>query len=305
MSLRDPYEPYARRSNRSRTRRQHSEDLEFNPYSTTQIQPTSSQTNGKSYADKGRYRDDVQYDRTNNDGPSNRTFFDNGHSGSESRQRSPPELRRYRYDHHGGLWTKGGRWPSIGRLCCCTLMTGALFFILIILALVLWMRPPNIVVGGVDPLQRNGGTIQLVENGISANLGVNISVDNPNYFAVDFKRIEAQIFYPINNTQIGGGVARDVVFNAHSQRNWTFPFTINYTTTLDPSRQILADLAQRCGVLGGKRNLSVSYRITLALRILLITVSPVIKNSLSFECPIDPTDLENLIKSAGTNLGSL
>ena len=70
-----------------------------------------------------------------------------------------------------------------------------------------------------------------------------------------------QIFYPINQTEIGSGVAHNVHFRPHSLTNWTFPFAINYTTTLDPNRLILVDLAEKCGVTGQKSNLSVSYKI--------------------------------------------
>ncbi|KAG6832325.1 hypothetical protein H0H87_001966 [Tephrocybe sp. NHM501043] len=134
--------------------------------------------------------------------------------------------------------------------------------------------------------------IQLVDNGISINLGVNISVNNPNYFAVNFKEIKVDIIYPINDTQIGAGDSKDVVFNAHQLTNWTFPFTITYKTSNDPQGLIIQDLSSKCGVTGTKSNLNVHYKLTLALRILFITVSPVISNSFDFPCPMDASQLE-------------
>ena len=297
MAFRDPY---ADQSRRAQAQGQYNDD--FNPYSQ---QPYGHRT-GPSYDNYGGYTDDPRYDYHNNN-PGASTLNDGVETpGSYAPQeKTARALRNYRYDHHGGLWTKGSRGGCLFRFCCCTLMIAALLFVSILLALVLWIRPPNIIVGGVETVQDNGSTIKLVENGISVNLGVNISVDNPNYFAVNFKKIEAQIFYPINNTEIGKGTAQDVVFHAHSLTNWTFPFAINYTTTLDPDRQILLDLARKCGGTGAKSNLSVSYKITLALRILLITVSPTVKNTLNFPCPIKSSDLEGLIKSTGLNIDGL
>lgn len=89
-------------------------------------------------------------------------------------------------------------------------------------------------------------------------------VNNPNYFAVNFKQVKAEIFYPINNTLIGEGISKDVVFHAHQQTNWTFPFAINYKTTLDPNNAILFDLANRCGVAGTKSDLTVQYKISVS-----------------------------------------
>jgi len=108
------------------------------------------------------------------------------------------------------------------------------------------------------------------------------SVNNPNYFSVDFQKIEAevftrnvetvsfllkapQIFYPINNTLIGGGTSENIIFHSRSQTNFTFPFMLSYQTTLDPQGKILIDLANKCGVNGGtKSNISVNYKITVS-----------------------------------------
>ncbi|KAF8892494.1 hypothetical protein BD779DRAFT_1670187 [Infundibulicybe gibba] len=214
-------------------------------------------------------------------------------------------MRDYRYEFRGPLWTKGGRGRCVGRFCCCTLLIAAFLFVSIILALALWIRPPSVTISDVSPIEQNGSTIQLKEQGLTINLGVNISVKNPNYFSVDFTKIKAEIFYPINNTLVGGGSQSNIVFKSNAQTNITFPFTIDYDRTLDPNNQIIIDLAQKCGITGNKSNLTVQYKITLGIRILIVTISPVISNSFTFMCPINPSDLQDFIKKTGLNLGGL
>lgn len=322
MAYRDPYaeQPgYAQHESR------YSESApDFNPYVPTPQQPYG-QGIGPSYETYG-YRDDEQYDRqypparsqsqraypgaTNGSlepSGSKETNVEGGFVPQE--KRTARALRNYRYVHQGALWTKGGGIRCFGRFCCCTIMIGLLLFASILLALALWIRPPNITIGNVQTVSQGGTAIQLIENGIQINLGVNISVNNPNYFAVNFKQIKAELFYPISGSapQIGEGISNDVVFHANELTNWTFPFSINYKTTSDPNGLILTDLSSKCGVTGVKTNLNVNYKITLGLRILFITVSPVVSNTFNFPCPISASDLEPLLKNVGIgrSLGQL
>jgi len=332
MAYRDPY---TERPVRFQTQ-PHYESADYNPYSTTQPHQAYNEGNiSPSYDNYGdRYRDEphMTQEYPPRRGPSQRTVaggplaihdkslplepppskenvFDT--AGADGFTTSPPgektasALRNYRYNHQGNLWNKGGRGRCVGRFCCCTIMVGILLFISIILALALWVRPPNITIGGVQTMAKNGSAIQLQEDGITINLGVNISVANPNYFSVSFKQIKADIIYPINSTNIGEGISKDLVFNSHSQKNFTFPFSINYKTNLDPQSLILLDLAQKCGLTGTKSNISVNYKITLGLRIAFVTISPVVSNTFTFMCPIDKSDLEALMKSTGINIGGL
>ena len=73
-----------------------------------------------------------------------------------------------------------------------------------------------------------------------------------------------QLFYPINNTDIGGGVTNDIVFESNSNKTVSFPFSIDYTTELDPSNAILLDLLQKCGILGTASDITVDYELTVS-----------------------------------------
>ena len=109
---------------------------------------------------------------------------------------------------------------------------------------------------------------------------------NPNYFSVDFESIEAEVglllffinilltrlklFYPINNTPVGGGTANNIDFKSRSQTNFTFPFTLSYNATGAQADAIISDLANKCGVTGGKKsNLEINYKITVSINILV------------------------------------
>ncbi|KAF8637406.1 hypothetical protein AX17_002901 [Amanita inopinata Kibby_2008] len=220
------------------------------------------------------------------------------HSGT--REKSLQGLKDYRYGHRGNLWTKGGRRYCVGRFCCCTIMTAVLLIVSVLLAVALWIRPPNIKVGNVNLASTNPLQIFPEQKELKINLGVNISVHNPNSFSINFKRIKADIFYPINNTHIGGGDLRDVVFKPNQDTNITFPFAIEYNAKDDPQYHVLTDLAQKCGVLNGAQsNIDVNYKITLGLRILFVTISPVISNSMSFACPAEPQQIKDFLQSVG------
>ncbi|KAL4067883.1 hypothetical protein J3A83DRAFT_4359747 [Scleroderma citrinum] len=214
-------------------------------------------------------------------------------TGSRSR-----DLRKWRYEHHGGsLWTRGSRGKCIMRFCCCTLLIALLLIISVLLALLLWVRPPNVIIGSVGP-PSTGSEIQLESNGVQLNLAINITVNNPNYFSVSFSSINANIYYPINNTYIGGGNQTGITFPSHTNKTITFPFSIAYTTTMPSSNQILADLTTKCGLNGGTASdITVDYDLTLNLRVLFFTVSPTVSNSASFMCPLTSSDLSGLVSS--------
>jgi len=211
------------------------------------------------------------------------------------KSRIPQTLKEYRYGHQGNLCTKGGRLRCFGRICCCSLMTTVFLLVSIILALALWIRPPSIVIGSVQTMSVNGNVVQPTAEGLTVNLGVGISVSNPNYFSVSFKTIDAELFYPINNTAVGGGSTNNIVFHSRSQTNFTFPFSLSYNVTEDPKSLIIDDLAKKCGVSGTASNLSIDYKITLGIRILLATISPVISNQFNFPCPISASDISKFL----------
>jgi len=309
---------------------------EFNPYATSnQAHPTYEQGAYDNYG--GGYRDDPPHDPFASPAHQNEAYAQ--HPSRQGTQHSytdapppPPlaaksidetsrfdadeftpsargpktasNLRKYRMEFQGPLWTRGGRGRCFGRFFCCTIMIIVFLFISILLSLVLFLRPPSIDFGDVAPMTA-GTPVQLTANGIILNMGVNISVANPNFFAVKFKKITAQIYYPLdgNLTAIGNGTANNIALTSMATTNFTFPFAIDYQTSLDPNNKILVDLAEKCGIIGTKSNLKVQYKITLGLEIAFVTISPSISNTFTFPCPLTASDLQGLLGSTGINLG--
>ncbi|KAH8116849.1 hypothetical protein DFH11DRAFT_1823854 [Phellopilus nigrolimitatus] len=211
-------------------------------------------------------------------------------------------IRLWRKDHHGQLWTKGGRGKCVMRFCCCTLLIALFLIISIILSLGIWIRPPDITVNNVG-FNQTGSAFQVTSSSLNLNLAVNISVDNPNYFAVSFKEIKVDLTYPIDNMDVGGGEKDNIDFHAHTQTTFYFPFTLTYNEAADTDKKVLMDLLTKCGITGGtKEDITVDYKITLGLKILFVTVSPSFSNTFNFACPVTASDLSSLLKGSGIDI---
>ncbi|KAI0341664.1 hypothetical protein BDW22DRAFT_1429783 [Trametopsis cervina] len=217
--------------------------------------------------------------------------------------RSAKSLKRWRHEHQGNLWTAGGGVRCCGRFFCCTIMLFVFFLVGIVMSLLLWVKPPNIVIGDIQ-LSNATNAINFQDDGVAVTLDVPISVNNPNYFSVNFQNIHADVVYPINNTKIGAGDLWNLKIGSNQQTNFSVPFMLNYTTSIDPNFAILGDIANHCGFgsSSGSSAITVNYAITLDFKIGVIPIKPTIRNSASFACPFSLTDIEGLLKQAGLNI---
>jgi hypothetical protein len=62
---------------------------------------------------------------------------------------------------------------------------------------------------------------------------------------------------------------------------------------------VISDIAVKCGIGGTKQNLVVNYKISLGIRFLFITISPVISNQFDFACPLSASDIEKFLGGSG------
>ncbi|KAG9102817.1 hypothetical protein FRC06_001006 [Ceratobasidium sp. 370] len=208
--------------------------------------------------------------------------------------KSTGDLRLWRHDEHGNVWTKGSRTRCVGRFCCCTVMTTVFLIVSVALTLGLWVRPPDISFNGIK-MPANGSTVVAQTTGITINLNLAIGVVNPNFFSADFSAIQAKAFYPGVSQQIGGGTLNNINFPSHSDTNFLFPFSINYTEAIDPNKAIIKDIAVKCGFIGNtKSDIPVNYQLTLKLKVLGLTISPSFSGSASFSCPLQASDISGL-----------
>ncbi|TFL07555.1 hypothetical protein BDV98DRAFT_28086 [Pterulicium gracile] len=238
---------------------------EYNPYNNNpnQQHPTYDQAG---FGKEGSY--------------GQRSGFDHDEFNTNAPARS---IRRFRFDERGALWTRGSRFGCVGRFCCCTLWITLLLLASILLSLVLWVQPPNVQIGGVQT-NSTGGAISRTDNGFRINLYIPITVDNPNYFSVNLRQINADLTYPINNTDIGGGTLNDVVIESGSKNTTiNFPLAIEYNQSADPNNRVLVDIGSKC--LGGRGQLPIDYKITVGIRIGPVVISPSHADRFNVDCP--------------------
>jgi hypothetical protein len=296
---------------------QYAGNQEFNPYSNPQPHASYEEPQASSYENYGpRYQDqDTAYQPSGPKfakvrDPDEVSGFDRGEFGSPRGEKAQNVSQYRREIRDENLWTKGGRVNCIGRFVCCTLMIAVFIIVSIVLALALWIRPPSILIGSAGLTANGTSGVQFQSSGITVPLEVNISVNNPNYFSVELKKVTLDLTYPLDNnlTDIGNGTISDITFDSHSNTNFTFPFDIVYEFSTDPDHTILVDMANKCGLLGGSESdLTIDYTIKIDLKILLVNISPSISNSFSISCPFDASELQSFIDSLGLSglLGSL
>ncbi|KAG8933285.1 hypothetical protein FRC02_012184 [Tulasnella sp. 418] len=179
-------------------------------------------------------------------------------------------------------------------------MMTLLLIVSIVLSLGLWVRPPDIRFNGIK-LPESGSGVTVETDGLHINLELSIGVKNPNFFGAAFRTIEAKAFYPPLQPQLGGGILDNVNFPANSETTFLFPFSIVYTTTIDPTNILMKDLVDKCGIRDPSvtSKLKVKYELSLALRILVATINPSFSGSADFDCPVTR---EDLIKLGGPDI---
>ncbi|KAI0798033.1 hypothetical protein C8Q75DRAFT_801929 [Abortiporus biennis] len=284
---------------------QYNDNMEtYNPYDNSQPHRTYDQSgygmqdNGYAGGYDSAYRDEPAHSKEHTE---ERSVFEN-----EVPQAFGPKttsaMRNWRYEHQGNLWTKGGRGRCFGRFFCCTIMIFVFLLVSIVLSLALWIKPPSIQVGQPQ-LSTTGNTLQFTGNGLNVSLGVDIAVNNPNYFSVNFKEIKADLTYPVNSFNIGGGSIKNLDIKSNQQTNFTFPITLSYNATSDSNFAVLEDIFSHCD--GTGQQLTINYKIMLDFRVIVIPIKPTITNQFKFTCPISSSELESFMKGLGINIGDL
>ncbi|KAG0705998.1 hypothetical protein DFH29DRAFT_904612 [Suillus ampliporus] len=284
---RDPYS--------DQQRNQQYGDASYNQYDSRQPHRAYDQ-DGYDPQAMGEYRDDPNVNPGAYAPAEQRAIPHDQSDFARETGRQSRDFKSWRHGNTGGKWTRGSRGSCIGRFCCCTLMVAVFFVVSIILALLMWVRPPDAIVGNVGT-STTQNAVQLGSGSVTVNLGVDIAVTNPNYFSVSFQSIDAKAYYPINNTLVGTGNQSSITFNANSQTNFTFPFSVEFSTSMASSAEILADLATKCGLSGSVQDITLNLDVTLGLRVLSWVVYPVVNVPASFACPISAADISSLIPS--------
>ncbi|KAI8991836.1 hypothetical protein BDF20DRAFT_810957 [Mycotypha africana] len=196
-----------------------------------------------------------------------------------------------------------GRNACIRYLCCACCLpgwaAGIIWFIIIAIIIVIIVLAaiagtfimPTVDMAGVSSNPTTGSQISFTGDGLRINFGLIINVNNPNLLSIDLSNINATAFYPTpkgGRPQIGGGYLEQQAVPKYSHFNFTFPFHIEYNPDIDLDQSILTDIADKCGLTGGKKqDITIDYTIHLTAKVLMVKVHPTISSSATFVCPID------------------
>lgn len=88
-----------------------------------------------------------------------------------------------------------------------------------------FVRPPSITLNNTNV---NPATAQfdLNEKHINLDIGLDITVRNPNWFGANFKQISATIKYPGLDSKFGGGDVYNTKFPAYTESTFNFPLKL-------------------------------------------------------------------------------
>ncbi|KAG0243408.1 hypothetical protein B0O80DRAFT_450024 [Mortierella sp. GBAus27b] len=208
---------------------------------------------------------------------------------SEGLTRSKSGVTRVKYNKRSGCRC----WPrsTCGRIVCCFCLLLLLAIIVIAILVFTLFKLPSVNYQGMQTeptFQFNQGDTTLAVSFVA-----NIQVVNPNPIGFKFESITATAYYPNYAPSIGGGNLTQVEFPSKATKVIHFPISASYSGAQDPGYTVVKDILNKCGVLGGaKTQLTINYDLKLSVRILLISISPTIKNQhVNVNCPDNISDI--------------
>lgn len=268
---------------------------------------TSSQTQGSLYRSAEPYRDYPQNegDRRNlkDDSSFNSMFKPTSSFDHPESEWVGTGVKAYRKGiRRQDLWTRGGGLLCFGRFFFCTLMIIIYIVVAIILGFALWLRPPalSFTGPGLNPTQQ----VSFPDSTLTVPLEMNITVNNPDFFAVDFKALTAQVSYPsVNNTVVANGNLTNLLIKSDQITNFTFPIVIYLDLSSSaPSNDNLAvvlDLAEKCGLFSSNSPVPIPLDIKIGIDLSLLGISvtlPSVSFPVNINCPIDDSAIEQKLQ---------
>ncbi|CAO3600123.1 unnamed protein product [Absidia cylindrospora] len=185
--------------------------------------------------------------------------------------------------------------PMWTRCICCFLLFAIVVFAIAAGILAALFQMPTVTFNGPTddpnglPRFQNLPASNNASGAFNINLGLNFTIVNPNLEGLIFEKIKAIAYYPIQpDRPLGGGNMTNLRINPAATTQFIFPFQIHYDPSVDPGYAILFDMMTKCGLLGvpQKQDITVNYDLKPTVRVIGVPVSPTIRQSASFPCPI-------------------
>ncbi|KIK68513.1 hypothetical protein GYMLUDRAFT_35947 [Collybiopsis luxurians FD-317 M1] len=271
------------------------------PFSST-YQQSSQYGYGERYQDnppppQNEYRQNLKEDVFSTSSLPRSTF---DHDASPAEEWMGTGVKAYRKGiRPKDSWTRGGGISCFGRFFFCSLLVIIYIIVAIILAFALWIRPPALSFTG--PALNPNQQVDFNTN-LTVPLELNFTVNNPNFFSVDFKTLAAEVSYPdVGNEIVAQGNVTDLVIKSSQMTNFTFPIDITLDlTSTGNDFQVVSDLASKCGIIpagGQKSPIPLTIKIEIALSVLGIKVSlPPISFTVNINCPLDDSAIEQKLQ---------
>ncbi|KAF9912313.1 hypothetical protein EC991_000205 [Linnemannia zychae] len=169
--------------------------------------------------------------------------------------------------------------------CCLCLIIVIIIAVLAILVFAVFKLPTIDYIGTV-------GTPVFTFNKGNTTFGVDmvadIQVKNPNPLGFGFKLVAIDAYFPGFRAALGGkGNVTDVHFPSHSTQAIQFPIQVAYDRHQDPGLNLIKDVLQKCGILGGTtHNMTINYDVIASVKVFGISMGSNLENqTYSFVCP--------------------
>ncbi|KAJ1646134.1 hypothetical protein IWQ61_010235 [Dispira simplex] len=197
-------------------------------------------------------------------------------------------------------------------LCCCCIITVVVVLVLVAVGLLLFFllaRMPTVDVIGVQPPADGRLLFSTQGSNLVFNFDIRFDVSNLNYLTLQVNQLQGTGYWPsLPDVPMGNGTLRDVTIEKQATTTIDFPVTLTYDPDKDPQRKVLAELADKCGFTGTRSQLTVDYEVKIYFKLIgSIQVTPAVRNSASFDCPIPDTYSQQVDKlgSASDLINSL
>ncbi|KAF9127447.1 hypothetical protein BGW39_005848 [Mortierella sp. 14UC] len=169
--------------------------------------------------------------------------------------------------------------------CCLCLIIVIIIAVLAILVFAVFKLPTIDYMGTI-------GSPSFTFNKGNTTFGVDmvadIRVKNPNPLGFGFQLVAIEAYFPGFRAALGGkGNVTNVHFPSHSIQSIQFPIQVAYDRHQDPGLNIIKDVLQKCGILGGtSHNMTINYDVMASVKVLGISMGSNLENqTYSFVCP--------------------
>ncbi|KAJ1953351.1 hypothetical protein IWQ62_006011 [Dispira parvispora] len=176
-------------------------------------------------------------------------------------------------------------------MCCCCVITVVVVLVLVAVGLLLFFllaRMPTVKVVDVQPPSDGRSLFSTQGSSLVFNFDIRFDVDNPNYLTLGVNQLEGTGYWPsLPDVPMGNGTLRDITIEKQATTTLNFPVTLTYDPSKDPQHKVFDDLMDKCGFTGTRSQLTVDYEVKVYFKIIgSIQVTPTVRNSASFDCPI-------------------